>query len=233
VTCLTLAILLLLRLTKIYHIIGFSILVIFITANIMMLVSSNEKIRNITSIAPNFKNVLSIKEYTTFNETIYYRSHFGILARPHDRFPHRTRGEFKIEWLADDIAAVTYRATDDSIQQYIATYGDRGGGSSYYYVGAEIQGRWQNGNMMLLSLPEGIYVSTNDKLDFFDWDNIHQFGTLAIVLTRDDQALWTVSLDENFEVHSDAAKPTVGNISLYKATMEDNQPIVLQYQGLE
>src|SRR5699024_7384117 len=54
VTCLTLAILLLLRLTKIYHIIGFSILVIFITANIMMLVSSNEKIRNITSIAPNF-----------------------------------------------------------------------------------------------------------------------------------------------------------------------------------
>ena len=33
-----------------------------------------------------------------------------------------------MEWLTNDIAAITYLTVDESIQQFIATYGDRGGG---------------------------------------------------------------------------------------------------------
>lgn len=231
VTCLILAVLFLLKLTKILKIIGVNLLIIFTIINVTLLIISNKEIKNITSISPDFRHVLSIKENTFTKESVYYRSHYGILARPRDRLPHRTTSEFKTEWLANDIAAVTYKTRDDAIQQYIATYGDRGGAIAYYYVGAEIQGEWHGETIELISAPEGISVTENGETELFDWDDIHQFGTLAVVLTKNEEAVWTVSLNENFEVHSDASEPMVGNISLYKATMENNQPITLHYQS--
>ncbi|WP_440895724.1 hypothetical protein ACS127_14405 [Amphibacillus sp. Q70] len=229
--CLMLAIWLLLKLTKELKIIGIIISIVFITANVFMLVTSHIDIKNITSVSPNFSHVLSIKKDTVSNEAIYYRSYYGILARPHDRLPHKPTSDLKTEWLANDVVAVTYQTADDSIQQYIGTYGDRGGGTAYYNVGPEIQGAWQGESAKLISSPEGISVTENGKTELFDWDNIHQFGTLAIVLTKGDEAVWTVSLNENFEVHSDASEPMVGNITLYQATMANNQPITLDYQG--
>ncbi|MDR9794096.1 hypothetical protein GBG21_03225 [Aeribacillus pallidus] len=71
------------------------------------------------------------------------RSYYGILARPKERLPYKTDGEFKVEWLANDIAVVTYKTVDHTIQQFIGTYGDRGYGRFYYYAGAEIHGRWR------------------------------------------------------------------------------------------
>jgi hypothetical protein len=135
-----------------------------------------------------------------------------------------------VEWLADDVAVLTYQTADGTIQQFIGTYGDRKDGMSYYYVGAEIHGDWQGDHVEVTSSPEGITVTENNQTELFPWENIHQFGTLAIILKKDNEAVWTIALMENFEVHSDASKPTVGNISLYKATMEENQPIMLNYK---
>lgn len=230
VICLTLAILLLLRLTKNFKLIGASIVVVFIIVNAVMLVGSNQEIKNITSVSPDFKHVLSIKENTEIGEAVYYRSYYGFLARPKERLPYETDGNFKVDWLANDVAAVTYKAADNTIQQYIGTYGDRGSGRSYYYVGAEIHGIWQGETLEVVSDTEGISVTENGKTELFDWDNIHQFGTLAVILKKNNEAIWTISLNENFEVHSAASEPTVGSISLYKATMEKNQPITLHYK---
>lgn len=230
VICLTLAILLLLRLTKNFKLIGASIVVVFIIVNAVTLVGSNQEIKNITSVSPDFKHVLSIKENTEIGEAVYYRSYYGFLARPKERLPYETDGDFKVDWLANDVAAVTYKAADNTIQQYIGTYGDRGSGRSYYYVGAEIHGIWQGETLEVVSDTEGISVTENGKTELFDWDNIHQFGTLAVILKKNNEAIWTISLNENFEVHSAASEPTVGSISLYKATMEKNQPITLHYK---
>ncbi|WP_254901256.1 hypothetical protein [Tuberibacillus sp. Marseille-P3662] len=81
----------------------------------------------------------------------------------------------------------------------------------------------------MISNSEGISVTENHKTELFTWENIKQFGTLAVVLKKNNEAVWTLSLNENFEVHSDASEPTVGNISLYKATIEENQPLTLHY----
>ncbi|MBP1950813.1 hypothetical protein [Virgibacillus litoralis] len=230
IICLTLAILLLLRLTKKFKLIGASILVVFIFVNIVMLVASNQEIKNITSVSPDLKHVLSIKENTEIGEAVYYRSYYGFLTRPKERLPYETDGKFKVDWLADDIAAVTYKAADNSIQQYIGTYGDRGSGRSYYYVGAEIHGIWQGKTFEVVSDTEGISVTENGNTELFEWGNIHQFGTLAVILKKNNEAIWTIALNENFEVHSAASEQTVGNISLYKAAMEKNQPITLHYK---
>src|SRR5690625_602906 len=229
IICLFLAIVYLLKLTKRSKLIVMGIGVAFIIVNMVMLVSSNQEIKNITSISPDWKQVLVVKQNKETGEAVYYRSHYGILARPKEKLPYETTGEFKTEWLADDVVAVTYKATDNMIQQFIGTYGDRGSGMSYYYVGPEIHGKWQGDNIVVLSDPKGISITENNETELFEWDHIHQFGTLAIVLKRNNEAVWTISLNENFEIFSDAAKPNTGNISIYKATMEENKPIQLHY----
>lgn len=228
---LALAFLLLVSLTKKLKLIGGSMLFFFIAVHLFMLVSGNQKVNNIMSISPDWKNVLSIKEHTEAGNAFYYREYYGILARPMEKLPYETDGNFKVEWLAHDIAAVTYETKDDKVQQFIGTYGDRGGGISYYYVWAEIQGRWQGDGISVESGPEGITVMENGETEHFSWEETQQFGTLAIVLMKNDEAIWTISLDETFEVHPEASRPTVGTIKIYEAMMEENEPVTLEYSG--
>ena len=230
VLCIGMAIYFLLALAKKTKLIGAGILVLFMVVNVGLLLFSNHQIKNIVSLSPDFKHVLSIKENTKTGDAIFYRTYFGILALPKERLPYAMTEEFKVDWLANDVAAVTYKAKDHSIHQYIGTYGDRGGGG-YYYVGPSIYGHWKGNDTEVISNQEGISVFSNGEMESFDWDHIVQFGTLAVVLTANDQAVWTISLNENFEVHSEAAVPQAGEISLYKATMEKTAPIKLYYKS--
>ena len=171
-------------------------------------VASNQQVKNITSTYLDLRTFLSIKEKVDSGEAVYYRVHYGILARPKEKLPYTTVSDFTVKWLANDVAAVTYRTKDNTIQQFIGTYGDRGNGIAYYYVGAEIHGLWQADNTEVTSNTEGISVTANGKTELFTWENIIQYGTLAIVLKKNDEAVWTISLNENFEVQSDASLPS-------------------------
>lgn len=230
VICLYLAILFLFQISKKVKIIGVSIAILFITFHAALLVQSNKEIKNIISISPDFKNVFSIKEHINSGVATYYRSYYGILARPKEILPHKIVGEYQVEWLANDVAAFTYQSTESTIQQFIGTYGDRKNGLSYYNVGPEIQGIWQGDNVKVISNPEGISVTEDNETELFEWDNIKQFGTLAVVLMENNEAVWTISLHENFVVHSDASETMTGNITLYKASMGKEQALTLNYK---
>jgi hypothetical protein len=228
---LPLAIFLLLKLTKRFKLIGASIVGIFVILQVVLLVESNNKVNNITSISPDLKHVFTIKENISSGQAVYYRPYYGIFGRPKENLPHSIVGEYKVKWLANDIAVFTYKTAENTLQQFIGTYGDRKTGNSYYYVGAEIQGVWQGwDHFEVATSSEGITVTENYKKELFSWENIQQFGTLAIVLKKNNEARWTISLNENYVVHADASKPKEGNISLYKATMDKNQPVILQYE---
>jgi hypothetical protein len=201
---------------------------VFIVMNLFLLFQSNKEIKNIISISPDANNVFSVKK-TQQDETIYYRSYYGILARPKATLPYPITGDYHVEWLANDVAVFTYQTNDNKVQTFVGTYGDRKPGGSYYYVGMEMQGVWQDGNMKVISKPDGIHVMENRHEEFFEWANVHQFGTLAIVLERDHQAIWTITLNEDFEVHSDASGAPTGSISLYKATIERGESYNLKY----
>src|SRR5699024_8031660 len=116
-------------------------------------------------------------------------------------------------------------------QQFIGTYGDRNKGLSYYNVGAEIQGEWQGDNITVISSPDGMTFTADNKTELFEWNDIQQFGTLAVVLQKSNEAIWTIALSENFIVESDASIAQEGNISIYKATLDKEQPITLYYKG--
>jgi len=231
IICLLFAIGYLLRLSKKFKLLMTGLGMIFIIGHLVMLVVSNQEIKNINSLSPDWQHILSIKNNLETGKAVYYRSDYSILAQPKEALPHKITGNFKTKWLANDIAAVTYETKDKTIQQFIGTYGDRGRGRSYYEVGAEIHGEWRSENTKILSDTKGISVTVNHDTELFKWDNIEQFGTLAIVLKRNNEAVWTLSLNENFEIYTDASKPNTGNISLYKATMKKNEPVILDYKG--
>lgn len=231
IICLISAMCLLLKATKKWIWIGAGLTAIFIIANSVLMVNSNEHIKHYTSISPDFKHVFSVKEDQESGEAVYFRSRFGILARPKEKLPYKIKDTLPVEWLASDVAAFTYSATDDSIHQFIGTYGSRGNGLSYNYVASEIRGEWEGENTQVISDMDGISVTENGETGHFDADHIVQFGTLAVVLMDGPEAAWTISLDENFQSHANEAKQPSGNITLYKASREQNAPITQHYVG--
>ncbi len=202
------------------------------------MINHSKRINHIVSISSDFKNVLVIKENRATGQAIYYRTYYGIFARPKETLPYRTIGEFKVKWLEKDIAAVTYKDSIHSIHQYIGTYGDRNEGS-YSYVGPSIHGKWQAGSVRMISDSEGITIDNNGEVESYDWKNIVQFGTIAIVLMKNNEATsmnnneaqWTIALNENFNSNSNSSIPPSGEITLYKATMDINEPLKLGYEG--
>src|SRR5690625_3007905 len=151
VACLVLAVIILLELTKKWKTIWISIATIFVMVNGFLLVVNNLALKNVIDISPNYKHVLSLKTNVSTGETTYYRNYYGILARPKEILPYEVVGDFKVKWLVDDIGAVTYESTDNNIHQFIASYGDRGDGGSYYQVAPHIRGQWQGENVEVIS----------------------------------------------------------------------------------
>ncbi|WP_033826543.1 hypothetical protein [Bacillus andreraoultii] len=227
---------------------SFTILVIFIFVNIMLITTEDQKVKSVTSISPNFQHSFAIKENPMTNEAYYYRSYYGVFGRPKEKLPYQTTGLFNVKWITNDIATVTYKGKDKNLHQYNATFGDRSGGISYYYVGTEMHGVWEGDGVEVVSNTDGITILEDGKSEVFDWNHVVQFGTLAVVLTRSHQqdipsdwtnerhtlnketeAVWTIGLNEDFQVKSDGQQQgNRGSILLYKATMEDSTPIKLK-----
>lgn len=227
------SIFLLLTVSKKWKMIIGSILVILVLLLVGLLINHSSKINHIVSISPDLKHVFVIKENTETGQSTYYRTSYGIFARPKENLPYKTDGEFKMKWLEEDVAAVTYKATDNKIHQYIGTYGDRNGGSSYSYVGPSIHGQWEGDKVRVTSASEGITIDNNGEIESYDWENIVQFGTIAIVLTKYNAAKWTIALNGNFKSNLNELISPSGEITVYKATMYHNEPITLEYVSSE
>lgn len=214
---------------RISNLIALTVTALFLLINGVMIIQHNDETEHIISLSPDFQHVFSVQKDIDSGEAIYYRSYFGILARPKERLSNEIAGEVNVKWLENDIAALTYETKEQKVQQFIGTYGDRKNGLSYYNVGAEIQGEWQGDGVKVVSEPEGIHVTEHGETTLFDWDDIHQYGTLAIVLEQDQEAAWTIALNKDFIVHSDAAKPNTGSILLHKAAIDKEASYKLEY----
>src|SRR5699024_7020060 len=143
------------------------LLAIFYNVNGFLMMKSNEQIKNMTSISPDFKHVFAIKEDRASGEAVYFRSYFDILASPLEKLPYEIDESISIEWLAKDIAAFTYSSHDGSTHQFIGTYGSREG-DSYNYVASEIRGEWEGEKTRIVSDADGISVTENGETKHFD-----------------------------------------------------------------
>ncbi|TYS90091.1 hypothetical protein [Rossellomorea aquimaris] len=223
------SIFILFTLPKTWKVLSSVVVAILILLQGGLIIHHGQQTTQVVSFSPGMKNQFVLKEDIGTGKAAYYRTYYRILARPKEVLPYQTKGEFKVKWLEKDIAVLTYPAADNSIHQYIGTYGARDSGISYSYVGPTIQGQWKGDGARIDSTTEGISIDHDGKIEKYNWDNVVQFGTIAIVLVHDGEAEWTIGLNENFQSHSNDPNPPAGEITLYQASLESVEPVRLTF----
>lgn len=102
------------------------------------------------------------------------------------------QGSLKLQWLSGDVCTATYEGEDGRTHQYIATFGDRGSGVSYYYVGSALVGVWepigQNTAGWRLEATDGpgghITLENGSYRYEYEYSDCVQAGTLAACPVR-------------------------------------------------
>lgn len=168
----------------------------------------------------------------------------GVVTDVHGghTFPYPVVGRMKKQWLTGDCCAVTYQTTDGSTHVYLATYGDRGSGYSYYYVAPLLTGTWRqyedalNPGVTLRcpsASPDIQVLAPSVESDYGQiYSQTVQFGTLGVALC-DDEGLphWTVVLGRDYDA-SDGVDPT-GSLILCPVSMEPTEAVTLHYYSEE
>lgn len=225
---LLLACLVLLRLRKMGLAIGIGLFVIFVGVNIYLVQVVNDSMTHHIIHSPSDNHTLVLKYEEAENQAVYYRPYYKLLARPMERLVDM-ESEPQINWVTADVAAITYVHSNGNINQFIATYGSRGGRASYYNVVPEIQGHWQGDQSEVIVDTEGVTVIDGGRTETFTHDQTTQYGTLAAVLTTPSgETRWTIALGENFDFWSADRQAPSGTIRLYEATMEENEAVTLE-----
>lgn len=190
--------------------------------------------KSMVEFSPGLKQVLVLKETADSGKVRVYRSRNILFVRPGDELPYTVSNKIKTQWLAEDVCAVTYEAQEDKqTHQYVATYGDRSDGISYYYVKTAISGTWNtSGNKVpeckVTVKAEGIEIQSEKfgKM-FYENEDCLQFGTLALVLCKNGLPQWTLSLDKNGKIEDSGYLSDSSTISLCQVSMEKTASLEL------
>lgn len=168
-----------------------------------------------TSQSPDGRHSVIIRYDNESEDAVCYRSfrQFSLLMRKAKEIPYSIDGEPKMQWTADDVCAVTYIGNDGIMHQYVATFGDRSSGNSYYYVTTAIYGDWsgveegtqswkiQSPVSESQTAQRGIMIKI-EKVgviggieEYYTYSDCVQFGTTAIVLCRGGLPRWTITIN--------------------------------------
>jgi len=168
-------------------------------------------------------NTLVLKRDAETGKTGIYRKEILWFVRAKDSLPYTVSDEdIKLQWLTDDICAVTYMSPDDgAFHQYVATYGDRGSGYSYYNVTSVLSSaKWSTNerDWEFSKNSDGYTICHGGESKTFSYDKCEQYGTLAIVLYDGNNPKWTITLNEDCSVNGGALEGK-GSITICQVSM--------------
>lgn len=195
--------------------------------NIAFMCNNGLENKCIVSFSSDFSNELVLKVNKENGSIRLYRNvKMFLFAKEKEQFSYELEGKIKKQWFTNDICGLTYKDKNGNLREYIATYGDRGDGISYYYVTNAILGDWQvftqyGSSTQLLADSKGITITKKGKKELFEYSDCKQFGTIALVLYKNDIPKYVVALDENCEIdeETDIIKKD-GTITLSEISME-------------
>ena len=209
--------------------------ILFVLAIVFSMVCFRTPGREIVSLSPDLSNVMCLKVDDS-GRAVFYRQRGIVFAAQADVFPFTVKDRVKVQWLEDDVCALTYESSDDgNTHQYAATYGDRNGGVSYYYVFNAVNGVWRaEGNYgdYVLEVTDGpdagIELVTPEGTEHYDVDECLQYGTLALVFPSDDPK-WTLVLNRDCVLsESGAGLEEGGTLTLCRVSMDRTAPLIMQ-----
>lgn len=201
----TSSIILLLKKKKINIIIYF-MAVIFTIANIAFLCNNGLKNKSVVSFSKDFSNELILKiNNDTGSIKLYRNAKLFIFAKENEQFDYELKGRIKKQWIENDICGITYKDKNNKLIEFVVTYGDRGDGVSYYYVLNALLGNWQvfttNGKpTQMLVDSKGIKITKDGKSEIFEYNECKQYGTIALVLYKNEVPKYVIGLDKNCEI---------------------------------
>lgn len=201
----TSSIILLLKKKKINIIIYF-MAVIFTIANIAFLCNNGLKNKSVVSFSKDFSNELILKiNNDTGSIKLYRNAKLFIFAKENEQFDYELKGRIKKQWIENDICGITYKDKNNKLREFVVTYGDRGDGVSYYYVLNALLGNWQvfttNGKpTQMLVDSKGIKITKDGKSEIFEYNECKQYGTIVLVLYKNEVPKYVIGLDKNCEI---------------------------------
>ena len=156
--------------------------------------------------------------------------------REKEQLPGTVAGEMKCQWLENDICAVTWEDRDGRMQQYIATYGERGDGISYLDPRVPIMGSWTSQNPQerggseewALTSQKGTVTITGDgQVWSYVSKDCRPYGTIALVLETDGTPEWSLAFSEDSRVDDNDLLAEGSSLILCRVSMEETKPVVL------
>ena len=193
-------------------------------ANLAFFINNEANTKNYISFSKNFSNQVVLKLDEITGNIKYYRDFkFFIFTKPKEDLEYEAKDKIKLQWLTNDICSITYEDKNNNLREYVATFGDRGNGISYYYVTNAILGEWKNfsqdgENTKIIVDSKGITIK-DEKEELFEYSDCNQFGTIALVLYKGDIPKYVISLNEDCYI-KDTYIEDGGTISLTKVSME-------------
>ena len=189
---------------------------------------------SIIRYSPDHQNKLVLRYDTGTGKTALLKQGILWFAQCRDIFPFTaSEGDFKIQWLVDDVCAVTYMSDDDgSIHQYVATYGARGDQAGYtspYSVVASLGWRTELSGAVwsIETSQDGIGIRQGTETTIYSWQDCVPFGTTAVVLCKDGVPEWTIALNEDCFVEYGYVRGGC-SITLCRVSMEKTAAFVFQ-----
>ena len=142
-------------------------------------------------------------------ERFFYRQRGVLFGAQSDVFPFTVKDDVKVQWLENDVCALTYESPeDDQVHQFVATYGDRNEAVSYYMwqMWLMVHGCRKTGEKnykLEVGTGEngGIDIETPEGKEHYEPEECLQYGTLAVVFPSDDPK-WTLVLNKDCVVEA-------------------------------
>ena len=180
---------------------------------------SFQKTEEISSFSSNLKNRAVLKYDDDQHRLDIYHYTYLCFARKSDTVATEING-YHGKWLTNDCYVFTYSNEENQRKVNVSTFGDRGDGISYFNIFPTLQGEWFNKNngetkTYLKESAGQLTLKIKNKTQYFDASETKQNGTIALTLSKDEEAQYIIVLDENCILNDDNLLDKNGTIQVY------------------
>ena len=222
------------------NIITYVFLIILTIINITFMINNGFENKWIVEFSKDFSSELVLKKNNQTGEITYYKNTKVLFAKDKEVFSNEVEGPIKTQWLTNDICSITYKDKEGTLNEFVATYGDRGNGISYYYVTNAIVGEWQvfsqyGEETKVIVDSKGITIKKDGKEELFSYEDCKQYGTTVIVLYKNNIPCYVIALNEDCKLDEETdILENGGTITLVEVSIARTKTDILQcinYKG--